>query len=195
MHLPRGSAASAARPRSACVRCLQMGERPRGKRPPLLISPFPLLSLPVHPRPAQGGDPLSPVAGAKRRSAAGLGASQGCARREGGLACRRWLGITGSEGARAAGVRAAPCTGITRAAPCPRGGGEAAALPGSHGSGRRTHTEPSGWRPGRGCRTARAPRPRGRPARPRQGKRSRCQTTCSAAGEEGGMGAVKEGKV
>lgn len=135
-----------ARPRSACVRCLQMGERPRGKRPRLLISPSPPLSLPAHPRPAQGGDPLSPVAGAKRRSAAGLGASQGCARREGGLACRRWLGITGSEGARAAGARAAPCTGITRAAPCPRGGGEAAALPGSRVSGRRTRSRRGGGR-------------------------------------------------
>lgn len=181
MHLPRGSAAPAARPRSACVRCLQMGEGPRGKRPPLLIS----AALPPSPRIPGRRRGATALAGRGNRAplGSGLGASQGCARRERGLPCRGWLGITGRERA-GGGQRRAPAS--PELPPAPGAEGRplpfpgAAASGGAHGAGRVAARS--------GCRTVGATRPRARPARPRQGKRSRCQTTCSAAGEEGGMG-------
>lgn len=193
MHLPRGSAAPAAPAPPACGACRWMGERPRGKRPPLLISPSPLLSLPAHPRPAQGGPPA--LASRGNRAPLGSGA-------------RRWPGMRlpraraavpemardngerGGAGGGECGQRRAPAS--PQLPPAPGAEGRqlpfpgAAAPGGAHGAG--------GVRPGCGCRTAGALRPRGRPTRPRQGKRSRCQTTCSAAGEEGGMGGVKEGR-
>lgn len=146
------------------------------RRPPVLPPPLRLRAVPADGRAAAGEAPSSPhlrsapsprIPGRRRGATRSRRLREPSAARqrfpgmrpptgrEGEQPCRRWLGITGSEGARGAEMRAAPCSGINQS--CPWGGGEAAALAGSGGSGRRRRGR--GVAAGQGAPAGRSPPP------------------------------------